>query len=96
MREKTDIYEKITAEIIEAIEAGCGKFPLPWHTFGVLPTNAIIIGGTEVQTSWHCGPLLHAVATPRIFGPHINSGMRSEPRFAKAKSPPLSCSGNFI
>ena len=40
MREKTDIYEKITAEIIEAIETGCGKFELPWHSFGILPTNA--------------------------------------------------------
>lgn len=40
MKEKIDIYEKITAEIIDAIEAGCGKFELPWHTFGVLPTNA--------------------------------------------------------
>lgn len=40
MKEKTDIYEKITAQIIEAIEVGCDKFELPWHTFGVLPTNA--------------------------------------------------------
>ena len=40
MKEKTDIYEKITAQIIEAIEVGYGKFELPWHTFGVLPTNA--------------------------------------------------------
>lgn len=38
--QKADIYEKITAEIVEAIETGCGKFELPWHTFGVLPTNA--------------------------------------------------------
>jgi len=40
MKEKADVYEKITTEIIEAIEAGCGKFELPCHTFGVLPTNA--------------------------------------------------------
>lgn len=40
MKEKADIYEKITAEITEAIEAGCGKFELPWHTFGLLPSNA--------------------------------------------------------
>lgn len=37
---KTDVYEKITAEIIEAIESGCGKFEMPWHTFGVVPSNA--------------------------------------------------------
>lgn len=40
MKNQVDIYEKITAEIIEAIEAGCDKFELPWQTFGVLPTNA--------------------------------------------------------
>jgi len=38
--QKADVYEKITADIIDAIEAGCGKFELPWHTFGVLPSNA--------------------------------------------------------
>ena len=40
MNEQTDIYEKITNSIIEAIEAGCGNFEMPWHTFGLLPTNA--------------------------------------------------------
>ena len=35
-----DIYEKITAAIIEAIETGCDKFEMPWHTFGVMPSNA--------------------------------------------------------
>lgn len=38
--QKTDIYEKITTEIIEAIEAGCSKLEMPWHTLGVLPSNA--------------------------------------------------------
>jgi antirestriction protein ArdC len=40
MKNQTDIYEKITASIIEAIEAGCGKFEMPWHTFESLPSNA--------------------------------------------------------
>lgn len=40
MKNQTDIYEKITASIIEAIEFGCGKFEMPWHTFGSLPSNA--------------------------------------------------------
>jgi antirestriction protein ArdC len=40
MKEQADIYEKITNSIIEAIEAGCGKFELPWETFGLLPSNA--------------------------------------------------------
>lgn len=40
MKNQPDVYEKITASIIEAIEAGCGKFEMPWHTFGSLPSNA--------------------------------------------------------
>jgi antirestriction protein ArdC len=40
MKKQTDVYEKITASIIEAIEAGCGNFEMPWHTFGVVPSNA--------------------------------------------------------
>ena len=35
-----DVYQKITNSIIEAIEAGCGKFEMPWHTLGLLPSNA--------------------------------------------------------
>jgi antirestriction protein ArdC len=40
MKEQTDVYERITASIVEAIELGCNQFEMPWHTFGVLPTNA--------------------------------------------------------
>ena len=40
MNQRTDVYEKITASIVEAIEAGCSKFEMPWHTFGVMPSNA--------------------------------------------------------
>lgn len=40
MQNQADIYEKITASIIEAIESGCGKHEMPWNTFGLLPTNA--------------------------------------------------------
>ena len=40
MKNQTDVYEKITASIIDVIEAGCGKFEMPWRTFGALPSNA--------------------------------------------------------
>jgi antirestriction protein ArdC len=32
--ETSDIYERITKQIIEAIEAGAGKFRMPWHVTG--------------------------------------------------------------
>ncbi len=40
MENKADVYEKITATIIDAIENGCGSYEMPWNTFGALPANA--------------------------------------------------------
>jgi antirestriction protein ArdC len=40
MQGKLDVYEKITATIMEAIETGCGNYEMPWNTAGLLPTNA--------------------------------------------------------
>ena len=40
--ERSDIYSRITADIIEAIEAGAGEFRMPWHHDGSSssrPTN---------------------------------------------------------
>jgi antirestriction protein ArdC len=39
-----DIYERVTNSIIAAIEAGAGKFQMPWHNFGrpiTQPTNVL-------------------------------------------------------
>jgi antirestriction protein ArdC len=40
MQTHLDIYETITASIIDAIETGCGAYEMPWNTFGFLPSNA--------------------------------------------------------
>ena len=40
---KTEIYERITRQIVEAIEAGAEKFRMPWHVTGAecwAPANA--------------------------------------------------------
>ncbi|MBF6570518.1 MAG: DUF1738 domain-containing protein [Candidatus Binataceae bacterium] len=42
--EKQDVYERVTAQIIAAIEAGVGTWRMPWHTSGdaaFSPINAI-------------------------------------------------------
>jgi antirestriction protein ArdC len=31
---RTDIYDQVTRQIIEAIEAGCDRWRMPWHTTG--------------------------------------------------------------
>jgi antirestriction protein ArdC len=41
-QDRTDVYTRITAEIIAAIEAGAGEFKMPWHHAGTSiarPTN---------------------------------------------------------
>jgi antirestriction protein ArdC len=40
MKSQFDLYESITAEIIDAIEKGSGKFEMPWNTLSLLPSNA--------------------------------------------------------
>lgn len=37
---KTDIYETITATIIDTIETGCQKFEMPWNATAPFPRNA--------------------------------------------------------
>ena len=32
--DRTDVYTRITAEIVAAIEAGAGEFRMPWHHNG--------------------------------------------------------------
>lgn len=31
---KTDIYQRVTAEIMAAIEAGAGTYQMPWNSVG--------------------------------------------------------------
>jgi antirestriction protein ArdC len=38
--ERTDIYQRITDQIIQAIETGAGKWTMPWHQSSGMPTNA--------------------------------------------------------
>jgi antirestriction protein ArdC len=36
--DRTDVYTRITAEIVAAIEAGAGEFKMPWHHNGLVVT----------------------------------------------------------
>src|SRR5260370_5242357 len=37
---KLDLYARVTDEIVKAIEAGAGKFTMPWHGIYQQPRNA--------------------------------------------------------
>jgi hypothetical protein len=47
MEEKTDVYEKITAEIIDAIEAGCSKLDCRGTRSAFYPQMRVITAVTE-------------------------------------------------
>ena len=55
---KFDVYRAITDKIVEAIEAGAGKFVMPWHSCGApvgRPTNAhtgVTYRGVNVVGLW--------------------------------------------
>lgn len=51
---KADVYEQITAAIVEAIEAGAGKYEMPWHHVGA-PINAFtrkLYRGINILALW--------------------------------------------
>lgn len=37
---RADLYQRVTDEIVKAIEAGAGKFVMPWHGIFGKPRNA--------------------------------------------------------
>jgi len=39
--EKIDIYQKITAQIVGAIEQGAARYKMPWHTTAECPFSPI-------------------------------------------------------
>ena len=55
---RTDIYTRITAEIVAAIEAGASTYKMPWHHDGNAisqPTNVVsrkIYRGANVIMLW--------------------------------------------
>jgi antirestriction protein ArdC len=64
-QDRTDVYTRITAEIVAAIEAGAGEFKMPWHHTGsstARPTN-IASGknyrGVNVLALWVAAEIAH-------------------------------------
>ena len=66
--DRADVYTRITAEIIAAIEAGAGECRLPWHHDGTVPLRvwprprAPVTGGAPTRPS---KPSLLAVSGSR-------------------------------
>lgn len=56
--DRTDVYTRITAEIVAAIEAGAGEFRMPWHHTGTSTARPVNIAsgkgyrGVNVLALW--------------------------------------------
>ena len=54
----TDIYERVTSQIIAAIEAGAGEYRMPWHHDGSAITTPVNVAsrkgyrGVNILSLW--------------------------------------------
>ncbi len=95
---RADIYERITDQIAAAIEAGAGKWQMPWHPGAdgvapVLPVNAATgkpYRGVNTVVLWAAA---QAEAYPSAVGPPTGNGPNWAPRSARASVPAPWCSG---
>ena len=54
-KDRADVYQRITEQIIEAIEKGADQWTMPWHTSSAIPGNAATgkpYRGVNVLTLW--------------------------------------------
>ena len=95
-QDRRDVYTRITAEIIAAIEAGAGEFKMPWHHTGTStarPPTSLPARAIAASTSSLSGSPPKSPATTAGFGAPIASGRRSKPRSARASAARPSCCG---
>ena len=96
---RTDVYSRITAEIVAAIENGAGEWRMPWHHDGgaiARPRNVAsdkAYGGINIS---HSGSQPAAPDTRAASGAPITTGRSSAVRSAKARRRPRSCSGKQL
>jgi antirestriction protein ArdC len=63
--DRTDVYTRITAEIVAAIEAGAGEFKMPWHHNGTSTARPANIAsgknyrGVNVLALWIAAEIAH-------------------------------------
>jgi hypothetical protein len=95
---RADIYTRITAEIVAAIEAGAGEWRMPWHHDGssiARPRNVAsdrAYRGINIR----CGSPPVAAATRAACGAHTGSGRSAAARCAGERPPPPWCSGRYV
>jgi antirestriction protein ArdC len=89
---KTDVYERITDQIVAAIEAGAAPVEMPWHRTGVAttrPANALTVQpyrGVNILSLWAASALNVFTsgywATYKqwhLLGAHVRKGEKGSP-----------------
>ena len=70
--DRADVYARITAEIVAAIEAGAGEYAMRWHHDGTAtarPVNITFTGRKQYNhSSYEGGDLIATAATHRESG----------------------------
>ena len=62
LQERLDIYQRVTNQIIEAIEQGVDAWQMPWHRHATTPRNALngkSYRGVNVLSLWATAAALH-------------------------------------
>jgi len=94
--DRTDVYTRITAEIVAAIEAGAGEFKMPWHHNGTSTARPANIASGEGYRGVNVLALWVAAEIARydngLWAP-IASGRRAKHRSARASTARPSCCG---
>src|SRR3954467_3764854 len=90
--ERADIYTRITAQIVAAIEAGAGEYRMPWHGSDPSVARPINVASGKAYRGVNRLALWIAAQsacyiTPRASGAPIATGRHSAPRCARASAP---------
>ena len=97
--EKKDIFQRVTDQIVEAIEEGAGSYRMPWRTSGGFPNSPI----NAVSKKPYRGVnmlVLWATAEERGYSPACgrptSSGRSSGPKSERARNRQTSFSGSSL
>ena len=96
-QDRADIYARITAEIVAAIEAGTDDYSMPWHHDGAATARPVNVAsgktyrGVNVLALWVAAIVKNI---RRAFGVPTGNGTNLEHRFARVSAPPQWCSGS--
>ena len=97
--EKRDVYARVTAQIINAIEQGVGNWRMPWHTSGRFAFSPINVTSKKPYRGINTVCLWAAAQAKGYesgeWGTYTSNGRNAAHKSAKARRPRWWCSGSL-